>query len=213
MRLASGGRKSVRVTMVRGEDRRGDGCAQQRASRHEDGAYDSGRDRSARPGCVRDEYSSDEAAERRDLLPTRSGVGVEANRGAGVRAGMRSPRICLRMSRMPVNRAITLVTREPLDGAYLLLTFRHTEVACEARGSFVMIKAGTRRTRPSTTVLDPSCRPGERNLHPLPEGGRRGDPRARRPVRRARRRSASDIWGDLLRLPANCTEAVMVAGG
>lgn len=45
---------------------------------------------------------------------------------------------------MPVNRDVPLVAREPLEGAYLLLTFRHPEVAREARaGQFVMIKAGT----------------------------------------------------------------------
>ena len=45
---------------------------------------------------------------------------------------------------MPVNRDVPLVRREPLEGAYVLLTFRHPEVAREARaGQFVMIKAGT----------------------------------------------------------------------
>jgi dihydroorotate dehydrogenase electron transfer subunit len=44
---------------------------------------------------------------------------------------------------MPANRPAPLVRREPLEGAYLLLTFRHPEVAAEARaGQFVMIKAG-----------------------------------------------------------------------
>ena len=45
---------------------------------------------------------------------------------------------------MAVNREAALVSRQPLDGAYLLLSFRHPEVAREARaGQFVMIKAGT----------------------------------------------------------------------
>ena len=45
---------------------------------------------------------------------------------------------------MARNRDIPLVGREPLDGAYVLLTFRHPEVAHEGRaGQFVMIKAGT----------------------------------------------------------------------
>lgn len=45
---------------------------------------------------------------------------------------------------MPVNRDVPLVGREPLEGAYVLLTLRHPEVAREARaGQFVMIKAGT----------------------------------------------------------------------
>ncbi len=45
---------------------------------------------------------------------------------------------------LALNRDIPLVRREPLEGPYLLLTFRHPEVAREARpGQFVMIKAGT----------------------------------------------------------------------
>jgi dihydroorotate dehydrogenase electron transfer subunit len=45
---------------------------------------------------------------------------------------------------MPVNREAALVGRQPLEGAYLLLSFEHHEVAREARaGQFVMIKAGT----------------------------------------------------------------------
>jgi len=44
---------------------------------------------------------------------------------------------------MPVDREAALVSRQPLDGAYALLTLRHPEVAREARaGQFVMIKAG-----------------------------------------------------------------------
>jgi dihydroorotate dehydrogenase electron transfer subunit len=44
----------------------------------------------------------------------------------------------------PVNRDAVLVSREPLDGAYVVLTVRHPEVARAARaGQFVMIKAGT----------------------------------------------------------------------
>lgn len=44
---------------------------------------------------------------------------------------------------MPVDRDAPLVRRQALDGAYVLLTFRHPEVAREARaGQFVMIKAG-----------------------------------------------------------------------
>jgi len=45
---------------------------------------------------------------------------------------------------VPVHRDVPLVRREPLEGAYFLLTFRHAEVAHEARpGQYVMIKAGT----------------------------------------------------------------------
>ena len=44
---------------------------------------------------------------------------------------------------MPANRVTPLVHRDSLGGAYFLLSFRHPEVAHEARpGQFVMIKAG-----------------------------------------------------------------------
>jgi dihydroorotate dehydrogenase electron transfer subunit len=44
---------------------------------------------------------------------------------------------------MPADRDIPLVSREVLGEGYLLLSFRHPEVAREARpGQFVMIKAG-----------------------------------------------------------------------
>ena len=44
----------------------------------------------------------------------------------------------------PANRDAPLVAKEPLGGAYVVLTFRHPEVAEQARaGQFVMIKAGT----------------------------------------------------------------------
>ena len=63
---------------------------------------------------------------------------------------------------MARNRDVPLVGREPLDGAYVLLTFRHPEVAHEGRaGQFVMIKAGTSPEpllrRPfSVMAVDPS---------------------------------------------------------
>jgi dihydroorotate dehydrogenase electron transfer subunit len=42
-----------------------------------------------------------------------------------------------------INREVTLVAREPLEGPYVLLSFRHPEIAAAARaGQFVMIKAG-----------------------------------------------------------------------
>lgn len=45
--------------------------------------------------------------------------------------------------RVPTNREAPLVRRERLEGPYFLLTFRHPEVAAQARaGQFVMIKAG-----------------------------------------------------------------------
>jgi dihydroorotate dehydrogenase electron transfer subunit len=62
---------------------------------------------------------------------------------------------------MPANRPVPLVRHEPLDGAYVLLTFRHPEVAHEARaGQFVMIKAGAAADLPlrrpfSIMTVDP----------------------------------------------------------
>jgi dihydroorotate dehydrogenase electron transfer subunit len=44
----------------------------------------------------------------------------------------------------PVNRDVGLVARQALEGPYVLVTFRHPEVAARARaGQFVMIKANT----------------------------------------------------------------------
>lgn len=87
---------------------------------------------------------------------------------------------------MPRNRDISLVGRQPLDGAYVLLTFRHPEVAREGRaGQFVMIKAGTmaepllRRpfsimdvdpARETFTLFLKTVGPGSRALHDLREG-------------------------------------------
>jgi dihydroorotate dehydrogenase electron transfer subunit len=46
--------------------------------------------------------------------------------------------------RPPVNRDVPVVGRQALEGPYVLLTFRHPEVAAGARaGQFVMIKANT----------------------------------------------------------------------
>ncbi|PYQ16937.1 MAG: dihydroorotate dehydrogenase electron transfer subunit [Acidobacteria bacterium] len=46
--------------------------------------------------------------------------------------------------RPPASRDVPLVARRPLQGPYLLLTFRHPEVAGRTRaGQFVMIKANT----------------------------------------------------------------------
>lgn len=60
------------------------------------------------------------------------------------------------------NRDAPLVARQQLQGAYVLLTFRHPEVAGEARpGQFVMIKAGTSAELPlrrpfSIMAVDPA---------------------------------------------------------
>lgn len=63
---------------------------------------------------------------------------------------------------MSRNRDAPLVGRQHLEGAYYLLTFRHPEVACDARpGQFVMIKAGTSADLPlrrpfSIMAVDPA---------------------------------------------------------
>lgn len=62
-----------------------------------------------------------------------------------------------------VNREVALVAREPLEGPYFLLSFRHPEVAHAARaGQFVMIKAGTSAEPPlrrpfSVMRVDPAA--------------------------------------------------------
>jgi len=67
------------------------------------------------------------------------------------------------IDRMPANRIVPLVTREGLGGSYWLLTFRHPEIALEARaGQFVMIKAGTSAEPPlrrpfSIMLTDPAA--------------------------------------------------------
>jgi len=64
---------------------------------------------------------------------------------------------------MVVNRDAPLVSRQPLEGAYVLLTLRHPEVAAGARaGQFVMIKAGTSAEPPlrrpfSILTVDPAA--------------------------------------------------------
>jgi dihydroorotate dehydrogenase electron transfer subunit len=64
---------------------------------------------------------------------------------------------------VPANRVVPLVAREALGGAYVLLTFRHPEVAHAAGpGQFVMIKAGLSAEPPlrrpfSILNVDPSA--------------------------------------------------------
>jgi dihydroorotate dehydrogenase electron transfer subunit len=118
------------------------------------------------------------------------------------------------LSGLPLNRDVPLVRREPLDGAYTLLTFRHPEVAREARaGQFVMIKAGLSAHPPlrrpfSIMNVDPAREEftlflkaigtETRNLAALPVG------------------AIAQCLGPLgqpFALPADGAEALMVAGG
>jgi dihydroorotate dehydrogenase electron transfer subunit len=113
-----------------------------------------------------------------------------------------------------VNRDAPLVEKQPLDGPYALLSFRHPEIAQTARpGQFVMIKAGTSADPPlrrpfsilttdaergTFTLFLKGVGQGSRSLIALPEGG------------------VAQCLGPLGRpfcLPAEGEEALMVAGG
>lgn len=115
---------------------------------------------------------------------------------------------------MPTNRDIPLLRRQPLEGPYTLLTFRHPEIAATARaGQFVMIKAGTSAEPPlrrpfsilsvdpdeqSFTLFVKAVGAGSRSLHAMTPG------------------EIAQCLGPLGRpftVPAPGTEAVMVAGG
>jgi dihydroorotate dehydrogenase electron transfer subunit len=87
---------------------------------------------------------------------------------------------------MPANRVVPLVAIEELAGAHFLLTFRHPEIAREARpGQFVMIKAGVSAEPPlrrpfsilstdaaaeTFTLFVKAIGPGSRRLCAMAEG-------------------------------------------
>ncbi len=115
---------------------------------------------------------------------------------------------------MPANQMVPLVAREGLQGPYWLLTFRHPEVAREARaGQFVMIKAGTSPDLPlprpfSIMATDPGAEtftlfvkvvgPGSRALSALGPG------------------EVAQCLGPLghhFSAPRHGTEALLIAGG
>lgn len=115
---------------------------------------------------------------------------------------------------MPANRDIVLVETAPLEGPYVLLTFRHAEVAREGRpGQFVMIKAGLSAEPPlrrpfSILSTDPGRGTFSLFLKAVGQGSRAlaalapGEP--------------AQCLGPLGRpfsLPATDEEALMVAGG
>jgi dihydroorotate dehydrogenase electron transfer subunit len=117
-------------------------------------------------------------------------------------------------SLMPANRHATLVAREPLDGAYFILTFRHPEIAASARaGQFVMIKAGVSVEPPlrrpfSILSLDPREETFSLFIKAIGEGTRA--------LARLAVGEVAQCLGPLGRpftLPAAGTEALMVAGG
>jgi dihydroorotate dehydrogenase electron transfer subunit len=115
---------------------------------------------------------------------------------------------------MPANRRATLVAREPLDGAYFILSFRHPEIATSARaGQFVMIKAGVSVEPPlrrpfSILSLDPREETFSLFIKAVGEGTRA--------LARLAPGEVAQCLGPLGRpftMPADGTEALMVAGG
>ena len=115
---------------------------------------------------------------------------------------------------MPVNRDVPLVRQEVLDGPYALLTFRHPEVAREARaGQFVMIKAGLSAEPPlrrpfSILRVSPEEETFTLFLKVVGQGSRS--------LAALRPGDAAQCLGPLGRpfsLPAEGVEALMIAGG
>lgn len=115
---------------------------------------------------------------------------------------------------MPANRDIPLVSRDPLGGAYVRLTFRHPEVAREARaGQFVMIKAGTSAEPPlrrpfSILSVDPAAETFSLFLKAVGSGSRALFEMAPGEI--------AQCLGPLGRpfaAPASGREALLVAGG
>jgi dihydroorotate dehydrogenase electron transfer subunit len=115
---------------------------------------------------------------------------------------------------MPANRDVPLVGREVLQGAYVLLTFRHPEVAAETRaGQFVMIKAGTSSEPPlrrpfSIMSVDPVL--GTFTLFLKAVGG---GSRALADLRLGEVAQCLGPLGRAFQPPPAGTEAMLVAGG
>src|SRR5271170_570681 len=115
---------------------------------------------------------------------------------------------------MPVNRHVPLVRHEVLEGPYVLLTFRHPEIALGARpGQFVMIKAGVSAEPPLRrpfSILETDARSGTFTLFLKVVGHGSAALAALRPG------DIAQCLGPLGRpfdLPADGAEAIMVAGG
>jgi dihydroorotate dehydrogenase electron transfer subunit len=115
---------------------------------------------------------------------------------------------------MPANRHATLVAREPLDGGYFVLTFRHPEIATSARaGQFVMIKAGVSVEPPlrrpfSILALHPAQETFSLFIKAIGEGTRA--------LSRLAVGEVAQCLGPLGRpftMPTPGIEALMVAGG
>lgn len=115
---------------------------------------------------------------------------------------------------MPANRDAPLLAREPLEGAYVLLTFRHPEVARQARaGQFVMIKAGASSEPPlrrpfSILGVDP-----ERGSFSLFVKAVGSGSRALAELREGEPAQCLGPLGRPFTPPAEGHEALLVAGG
>jgi dihydroorotate dehydrogenase electron transfer subunit len=115
---------------------------------------------------------------------------------------------------MPVNREIPLVGRESLGGAYVRLTFRHPEVAREARpGQFVMIKSqapsDSLLRRPfSILTVAPAAETFSLFLKAVGPGSR-----ALFDMQLGQLASCLGPLGNPFTLPPVGTEALLVAGG
>jgi dihydroorotate dehydrogenase electron transfer subunit len=114
----------------------------------------------------------------------------------------------------PANRDSPLVAKQPLSGAYVLLTFRHPEVAAQARaGQFVMIKAGTSAEPPLRrpfSILDVDPREGTFRLFLKAVGA---GSRALADMREGEPALCLGPLGTPFAGPPAGTEALMVAGG
>ena len=114
----------------------------------------------------------------------------------------------------PANRDAPLVAKEPLGGAYILLTFRHPEVARQARaGQFVMIKAGTSSEPPlrrpfSILDVDPAAETFRLFLKTVGAGSR-----ALADLRPGEVAQCLGPLGVPFAPPAAGEEALLVAGG
>ncbi len=114
----------------------------------------------------------------------------------------------------PANRDAPLVAKEILGGAYVILTFRHPEVAAQARaGQFVMIKAGWSAEPPLRrpfSILDVAAREGTFRIFLKVIGG---GTRALADLREGETAQCLGPLGTPFTPPAAGREALLVAGG
>jgi dihydroorotate dehydrogenase electron transfer subunit len=114
----------------------------------------------------------------------------------------------------PANRDAPLVAKETLGGAYVLLTFRHPEVAAQARaGQFVMIKAGSSAEPPLRrpfSILDIDPAAGTFRIFLKVIGG---GTRALADLREGEVAQCLGPLGTPFEPPAPDREALLVAGG